>query len=125
MKKYDLLTSVILLILGIVLLFIPGSIITTVIRLFGILILILGVWIILRTIFRIQFVLNIRNKVNNYVAPLIINIITLIIGIILVFNPFKSAEALIRIIGLFVTIYSALDIINYYITKPKRLKVIK
>ena len=36
MKKYDLLTSIILLVLGILLLFIPGGIVTTVIKIFGI-----------------------------------------------------------------------------------------
>ena len=43
MKKVNLVSSIILLVLGIVLLFIPGNIITTILRIFGALIIALGV----------------------------------------------------------------------------------
>ena len=43
----------------------------------------------------------------------------------LVFNPFKGAEAIMRIIGIFMIIYAILDISEYYMTKPKKVKVIK
>ena len=171
MKKYDLLTSIILLVLGILLLFIPGSIVTTVIRIFGIVILvvgilsvlnssrnktnntdlvygilisilgivfisnpqtiasiipfILGVWIIIKSLFKLQFISTLRKSSVDYIKPLVINIITLILGIVLVFNPFKGAETLIRIIGIFMIAYSGLDILNYILTRPKSIKVIK
>ena len=170
MKKYDLLTSIVLLILGIILLFIPGGIITTVIRIFGIIILILGilsilgssknrknntdlvygilicilgivfisnpeviasiipfilgVWIIIKSLFKLQYISTLKGS-TDYIKPLVINIITLIIGITLAFNPFKGAETLIRIIGIFLIVYSGLDILDYYYTRPKKLKVIK
>lgn len=171
MKKYDLLTSIVLLILGILLLFVPGNIITTIIRIFGIIILvlgllsilnasknkknntdliygilicilglvfisnpqviasiipfILGIWIILRSIFRLQFVSTLRSTSIDFIKPLVINIITLLLGITLVINPFKGAETLIRIIGIFLIVYSGLDILDYYFTRPKKVKVIK
>ena len=61
----------------------------------------------------------------DYVKPLVINIIELILGLVLVFNPFKGAEALIRIIGGFMVAYGLLAILNYGCTKPKKVKVIK
>ena len=171
MKKYDLLTSVVLLVLGILLLFIPGSIVTMVIRIFGIIVLvlgglniynntknksnttdltygilisilglvfisspqtiasiipfILGVWIVLRSAVKLQFVSTLKNSGNDYIKSLIINILELILGIVLIFNPFKGAETLIRIIGIFIIVYSGLDILNYYFSKPKQIKVIK
>ena len=171
MKKYDLLTSIVLLILGIILLFVPGGIITTIIRIFGIIILILGVlsvlsssknkknntdlvygiliiilgivfvsnpeviasiipfilgvWIIIKSLFKLQFISTLKTTSTDYIKPLVINIITLILGITLAFNPFKGAETLVRIIGIFLIVYSGLDILDYYYTRPKRIKVIK
>ena len=171
MKKYDLLTSIVLFILGLILIFVPGNIITTVIRIFGLIIVvlgvlsiigssknksnsveliygiliailgivfvsnpqviasiipfILGVWIVIRSLFRLQLVSTIKRTNNDYVKPLVINVITLILGITLMFNPFRGAETLIRIIGIFLLIYSSLDILDYYFTRPKKVKVIK
>ena len=172
MKKYDIASSVLFLILGILLLVVPGGIVTTVIRVFGIIILILGilsilnvaktkvnngemvygiligvlglvfisnpeviasiipfvfgVWIVIKTSFKLQFVVALkRSNSKDYIKSLVVNIITLILGLVLIFNPFKGAETLIRIIGGFMIAYSLLDILNYGITKPKKVKVLK
>ncbi len=171
MKKVNLVSSIILLVLGIVLLFIPGSIITTILRIFGALIIalgvvsiinstkskttnaelvygilmvilglvflsnpeviagiipfILGVWIVINSLFKLQVVANLKKTSDDYVKPLVVNLITLLIGIILMFNPFKGAEAVIMIIGIFMIAYSLLDLLNYFFTKPKKVKVIK
>ena len=146
MKKVNLVSSIILLVLGIVLLFIPGNIITTILRIFGALIIalgvisiinatkdkptnaelvygilmtilgliflsnpeviagiipfILGVWITINSLFKLQVVANLKKTNDDYVKPLVVNLITLLIGIILMFNPFKGAEAVIMIIGI-------------------------
>ena len=171
MKKYDITSSIVLLILGILLLLVPGEIVTTVIRLFGLIILvigitsvlneikikkqstdfvngiligilglvfisspqtiasiipfILGVWITIKSLFKLQFSYSLKRTSTDYIKPLVINIIELILGLVLVFNPFKGAEALIRIIGGFMIVYGILDILNYGCTKPKKVKVIK
>ena len=170
MKKYDITSSIVLLVLGILLLLVPGGIVTTVIRLFGVIILvigitsvlseikikkqstdfvngilisvlglifisspqtiasiipfILGVWIVIKSAFKLQFSYSLKRSSND-VKPLIINIIELILGLVLIFNPFKGAEALIRIIGGFMAVYGLLDILNYGCAKPKKVKVIK
>ena len=158
MKKYDIVNSLVALIIGLVLLFVPGDIITTVIRIFGVIIVVLGVlnvlggskiitilgivfisnpqviasivpfvfgvWIVIRSLFKLQVAANIK-KTTNYLKPLVVNIITLILGIVLMFNPFKGAEAVIRIIGVFMITYALLDILDYYFTRPKKVKVIK
>lgn len=172
MKKYDIASSIILFILGVLLLSVPGGIVTSVIRIFGIIIVILGmlsivnvaktkvyngemvygiligvlglvfisnpeviasiipfvfgVWIVIKSSFKLQFVVALkRSKSPEYIKALVVNIITLILGVVLVFNPFKGAEALIRIIGGFMIAYSLLDILEYGFTKPKKVKVIK
>lgn len=170
MKKYDITSSIVLLVLGILLLLVPGGIVTTVIRLFGVIILIigitsvlneikikkqstdfvngilisvlglvfissphtiasiipfiLGVWIVIKSVFKLQFSYSVKRTIND-VKPIVINIIELILGLVLIFNPFKGAEALIRIIGGFMAVYGLLDILNYGCTKPKKVKVLK
>ena len=170
MKKYDITSSIVLLVLGILLLLVPGGIVTTVIRLFGVIILIigitsvlneikikkqstdfvngilisilglvfissphtiasiipfiLGIWIVIKSVFKLQFSYSLKITSND-VKPIVINIIELILGLVLIFNPFKGAEALIRIIGGFMAVYGLLDILNYGCTKPKKVKVLK
>lgn len=170
MKRYDITSSIVLLVLGILLLLVPGGIVTTVIRLFGVIILIigitsvlneikikkqstdfvngilisvlglvfissphtiasiipfiLGVWIVIKSTFKLQFSYSVK-RTSNDVKPIVINIIELILGLVLIFNPFKGAEALIRIIGGFMAVYGLLDILNYGCTKPKKVKVLK
>lgn len=172
MKKYDLASSIVLLVLGILLVIVPGGIVTTIIRVFGFVILglgvlsilnsvktksqnsdliygiligilglvfisnpgviasiipfVLGVWIIVKSLFKLQLVASLkRSNSPEYIKPLVVNIITLIIGLVLIFNPFKGAEALIRIIGGFMIVYALLDILDYGFTRPKKVKVIK
>ena len=168
MKKYDLITPIVLILSGLLLLFIPGGIINTVISIFGIIIialgilsiiesvkdkqnnigiaygilisilgiifisnpsviagiipLILGIWILIR----LQYVFFLKDSGSEeWIKAMIVNILTLILGLVLVFNPFKGAEAIMRIIGIFMIIYAILDISEYYMTKPKKVKVIK
>lgn len=171
MKKYDISSSIVLLVLGILLLVVPLGIVTILIRLCGLVILILGVlsvlsevkakrsstdlvngiligilglifllnpntiasivplilgiWISIKSLIRLKFINSFRGIGSEHVKPLVINIITLILGLILVFNPFKGAKALIRIVGGFMALYGVFDILDYMSTKPKKVKVIK
>lgn len=172
MKKNDIITSIILLILGIILLFVPGKILTTVIIIIGALIiasgvlsifnaikngktsfevvygiligilgivfitnpqviggiipLILGIWFIIKSAFKLQYVFLLKKDNTTYwIKPLIVNLLTLILGVVLVFNPFKGAETLIRIIAVFILAYAILDIIETTMMRPKKVKVIK
>ena len=130
MKKYDISSSIVLLILGILLLLVPGGIVTTVIRVFGIIILIigatsvlneikikkqstdfvngiligilglvfisspqtiasiipfiLGVWIVVKSAFKLQFSYSLKRTSTDYVKPLVINIIELILAPIII-----------------------------------------
>lgn len=170
MKKYDLIASVGLFTLGIILLFIPGGTITTILRIVGILIalfggyiiynstktnknelvygiliallgiifiaspdtiagiipFILGVIMIINSIAKLQLLsISMNNDKKSYMIPMLANVIMLILGIILVINPFSGAKAMIRIIGIFLIVFSSLDVLEFYMTKPKKVKVIK
>lgn len=171
MKK-NIITPVILILIGITLLLIPGTILTTVIKIFGLLImtasifsfinsfrsnkssagliyslimillsllfifsseliasilpLILGIWIISKSMLKLKMISVLKvNNDKNYMKAFILNIIMLIMGLIILFNPFKGAELFLRIIGIYILIYASLEIIDIYLSKPKEVKVIK
>lgn len=172
MKINQVAVPIITIIVGIILLLVPGEIITTIIRIIGALIiagatlsiidtiknkkqnfelvysiligvlgivfisnpeviagiipLLLGLFMILKSATKLQFVFMLKRDGTDYwVKPLIVNILMLILGLVLVFNPFKGAEALIRIIAIFMIAYGILDIVETIMTKPKRVKVLK
>ena len=145
MKKYDLIASAGLFTLGIILLFIPGGAITIILRIVGILIALLGIVfiaspetiagivpfilgtiMIINSIAKLQFVSAMMCGNNkDWLVPMIANVVMLILGIVLVINPFSGAKAMIRIIGIFLIVFSSLDVLEFYMTKPKKVKVIK
>jgi uncharacterized membrane protein HdeD (DUF308 family) len=49
---------------------------------------------------------------NVWKTTLIMSIITIICGLVLIFNPFKGAILLTRIVGILIIIYALLDIIS-------------
>ena len=87
---------------------------------------ILGIWFIIEASTKLQYVLALRSmNAPLWIRPLIVNILMLILGLVLIFNPFKGAETILRIVAIFIVIYAVLDIVEYYMTKPKKVKVIK
>ena len=61
---------------------------------------ILGIWIIVESIFKLQVSLNIRDIYDSHWGVLLgMSIITGLLGVIILFNPFESLELFVRISG--------------------------
>lgn len=74
---------------------------------------VLGFWMIINSIIKIQYSLDLKNYDNNaWIPTLVIALLTLVWGLILVFNPFGGAMAITQMIGIFIIIYSILDIVE-------------
>lgn len=74
---------------------------------------IIGTWIILESIIKLQIAFNIRNIVNsNWGKLLIISVITFIIGIVILFNPFSGIATITTICGVTLLISEILNIIE-------------
>lgn len=115
--KFDLIYGVICVVAGTLLIVNPEAVAS-------ILPLVIGVWMIINSIVKIQYALTIKQYQNDkYMTIMILSIITLAFGILLVFNPFRGAEIITQIIGTFITLYALLDIINAWILK-KDVKVV-
>lgn len=75
--------------------------------------LILGVWILVNGVVKFQFSMNLKNYRNsNTNRSMIISGFNILLGIILVLNPFKGAVLITRIIGAFLIAYAILDLLE-------------
>lgn len=74
----------------------------------------IGIWIIISSIIKIQISINIRNiKGVKWLVLLIFGIITLLFGLVVIFNPFSSAIALTTLWGVIIFITELINIIEY------------
>jgi len=79
-----------------------------------------GIWMLINGITKLYYALNI-SKEGNATTSIIISLIILVCGLLLVFNPFGGAVMLTKLIGIFVIVYSVLDLIECY-TLNKSIK---
>ena len=109
--NFDLVYGVLLTIAGCFLIFSPNALAT----LFPI---ILGIWIIINSVTKFQYALVLKKVKNeDWTYTTIISLLTLIWGIVLLCNPFKSVLAITQIIGVFIIVYAVLDIIDNFIIR--------
>lgn len=75
--------------------------------------LLIGIWMIINGGTKLYYSVML-NKETNSMHAIIVSIIILICGITLVCNPFGGAVVLTQIIGIFLIIYSVLDLVECY-----------
>lgn len=74
---------------------------------------VMGIIIIVNSGTKLQYSLDLKkNKNELWKSTMILAIITTICGIVLIFNPFKGAVFITKIIGTLILLYSVLDIIS-------------
>lgn len=71
----------------------------------------IGVWIVIKSITSLQLALNIRNTgASNWSVMLLLSILTFILGIIIVINPFQAMEVAVSICGAFLLVSEIINI---------------
>lgn len=114
----DLIYGIIGMVAGVVLILNPTAIATVVPF-------ILGMIIVISSAIKLQYSLVLKQyESSNWKPVFVISIISLIWGIILVFNPFKGAVVITKIIGVFVMVYAILEF-SEVIFFQKNLKILK
>jgi len=83
-----------------------------------------GIWMIINGVTKLYYALSI-NKEGNATTSILISLIILVCGLLLVFNPFGGAVMLTKLIGIFVIVYSVLDLIECYTLNKSIKEVIK
>lgn len=78
--------------------------------------LLLGIWMLINGVTKLSYALTL-NKQNNAAGSIIISVLIIILGILLIFNPFAGAQTLVQILGVIIIIYSALDLAECFAIK--------
>lgn len=73
---------------------------------------IIGCTLCVKSLFKLQFALNIRNISDKWNYNLIVGLFGMILGIILLVNPFESAALFLRIVGIILIISSVLEFVE-------------
>ena len=71
--------------------------------------LLLGIWMLINGVTKLSYALTL-NKNKNAAGSIIISILIIVLGILLVFNPFAGAKTLVQILGVTIIVYSVLDL---------------
>lgn len=104
--SFGLMTGIIFVITGIIFISTPETIASIIPFL-------LGGWIVIKSLIKIQIALNLKSyQSSSWMSILIVSIVTLVFGIIMILNPFDGAVVMTRVIGGFLVVYSILDIID-------------
>ncbi len=78
----------------------------------------IGVLIIISSSIKLQQALSIRDLASAYwKGSLITSLLSLICGLVILFNPFKTASVVTQMIGIFILVYAVLDILSTIMLK--------
>ena len=76
---------------------------------------ILGIWICIDSFIKLRLAIGIKNMgIDNWKYPCVMSIISLAIGIFLLFNPFAGAVVMMKLASAGIVLYSIFDIIQDY-----------
>lgn len=89
----------------------------------GILPFILGIYFIISGITRLQYALQLKKQKINYTTSLVFSLLIIICGILFIINPFGGALVITKVMGIFMVIYSLLDLANTIIIKKEMNEV--
>ena len=115
--NFDLIYAILSFIAGLIIIFNPEA-------LASIIPIVLGIWIVINSAIKIQYSFYIKTDTSKkWVATLTMSLITLICGIVLLFNPFKAASYVAQAVGLFIIVYAVIDLVETFMLKTKQPKV--
>jgi uncharacterized membrane protein HdeD (DUF308 family) len=86
--------------------------------------LLVGIWMIINGVTKLQYAIMLKRNEADAFVSITLSLIILLCGILLIFNPFGGAIVITKLIGIFLIIYSILDIIECYSIK-KTVKTVE
>ena len=85
----------------------------------------IGVWIALSSINSIKMAISLRKEEAPWFLLLILGLVDLIIGIVVVFNPFEASLSITVFAGIMIIIHSIINIVAMVIIKKNMKKISK
>lgn len=105
--RVDLIYGIIAVIAGFVLILNPEAILSVIPF-------ILGIYFVGNGIMNLKYAIDVKNYRNNSsVVSFVSPILMILCGILLIANPFGGVVTVTKLIGIFLVVYSVIDIINY------------
>ena len=86
---------------------------------------VIGVWIALSSISSIKIAISLRKEEAPWFLLLLFGIIDLIIGLIVIFNPFGATISMTVFAGIMIIIHSIINIIDMMVIKKNAKKISK
>lgn len=114
---FGFIVGVFVLIFGIIILVKPDTIAS-------IIPLLLGIWMLINGVTKLSYSLTLNNN-KSALSSIIISLIIVLLGILLIINPFQGAKKLVQILGISILVYSVLDLIECFSIKRVMKKVKK
>ena len=85
---------------------------------------IVGLWFIISSTFKLRMALALKDSNNNgWVLTYTLSLLTIMIGLCLIFNPQLASLTIVKVLGILSMVYSVCDIIDVIIFK-KNIKAI-
>ena len=103
----SLISGILYTLLGIIILISPGSVVRSIA--IGI-----GIVLSITDLSKVRLSFTLKEINTNWIGTLVIGVITTILGIVLIFNPF-SGDAITKFAGAFLVIVAIFDLIDNYI----------
>ena len=92
----------------------------------GFITILLGLWMTISGTIKIQQALELkRYKEDYWMIALAISILTLILGVLVIFNPFDGTKLITEVVGIFVILYGVLDIVEAILIRRNAKTLIK
>lgn len=116
-NKVNIIYGIVAILAGFILILNPTTIVS-------ILPFVLGIYFTVSGIIKLKYALDIKNyQRRTPVFMVIVSILMMVCGVLFIINPFEGAVAITQAIGIYLIIYSVLDIINS-ITLRKDMDII-
>ena len=106
-SNLNLVSGILYSVLGVIITIYPYSIINLVT-------ICLGVYLVINGLLKLKLAFNLKNVTDKWIGTLIMSIITVILGILLIFNPFAGIT-ITKLAGAFLVIVAIFDLIDTYI----------
>ena len=114
----DLVYGIVSIVLGIIVISNPKAVAS-------IIPIVMGLIIILNSGTKLQYSIELKKNNNNlWKSTMVLSLISTLCGVLLIFNPFKGAAFLTKLIGFLILLYAVLDIVST-ITIKSTVKKIK
>lgn len=78
---------------------------------------ILGIYFVVNGINRLQYALSLKKQNIHCTTSLVFSILIILCGILFIINPFEGALVITKVMGIFMILYAALDLVNSAVLK--------